>query len=109
MRNGSHCRSCFTTRPSNMFRPLIGQPLPRLTSPLSRRAFTLAGGALALSGIIRPASLAAQGGQGGGPARLEIIPGGTHAIPIAVTNFVAVSPAPREGGAHPSSLLTQHP
>src|SRR5258708_17074876 len=106
MRNGSHCRSCFTTRPSNMFRPLIGQPLPRLTSPLSGRAFTLAGGVLALSGIIRPASLAAQGGQAGGPARLEIIPGGTQALPLAVTNFVAGSPADGEVAAGVSQVIT---
>ncbi len=91
-----------------MFRPLIGQPLPRLTSPLSRRAFTLAGGVLALSGIIRPASLAAQGGQAGGPARLEIIPGGTQAIPIAVTNFVAGSPADGEVAAGVSQVITNN-
>ena len=70
---------------------------------MSRRTFTLAGGALALSGLIRPSTLAAQG-QG----RLDVIPGGTQAIPIAVTNFLPGSPADGEVSAGVSQVITNN-
>ena len=62
-----------------MFDLFRGNPAPGLSSPMSRRAFTFTAGALAVSGMMRPGGLAAQGQQ-----RLEVVPGGTQAIPIAI-------------------------
>jgi TolB protein len=86
-----------------MFRPFRGNPAPGLSSPISRRAFTMAGGALALSGLVRPIALSAQG-----QARLEVVPGGTQAIPIAIPDFVAGSPADGEVGAGVAQVITNN-
>jgi TolB protein len=88
-----------------MFGPSRGNPLPGLALPMSRRSFTLAGGALALSGLIRPGTLAAQGQA---QPRLQVEPGGIQVIPIAVTNFVAGSPADGELSAGVSQVITNN-
>jgi TolB protein len=86
-----------------MFRPFRDNPTPGLSSPISRRAFTLAGGALALSGMVRPAALFAQAQQ-----RLEVVPGGTQALPIAIPNFVPGSPADGEVGVGVTQVITNN-
>jgi TolB protein len=86
-----------------MFRSSSSRPLLGTASLMSRRSFALAGGALALSGLIRPTRLAAQG-QG----RLDVRPGGTQAIPIAVTNFLPGSPADGEVSAGVSQVITNN-
>src|SRR5258708_2523886 len=103
MRNGSRCRSCFITRSISMFRPFRDNPTSGLSSLISRRAFTLAGGALALSGLVRPTALFAQAQQ-----RLEVVPGGTQALPIAIPNFVAGSPADGEVGVGVAHVITNN-
>ncbi|MEA2819083.1 MAG: TolB protein, partial [Bradyrhizobium sp.] len=80
-----------------------GDPTPGLSLPMSRRAFTLAGGALALAGLSRPGRLAAQG-----QPRLEVVPGGTQAIPIAIPNFVAGTPADNEVGVGVTQVITNN-
>jgi TolB protein len=86
-----------------MFRPFRDNPAPGLSSPISRRAFTMAGGALALSAMVRPTALSAQG-----QPRLEVVPGGTQAIPIAIPDFVAGSPADGEVGAGVAQVITNN-
>ena len=86
---------------SDLFR---GNPTPGLSSPMSRRAFTFTAGALAVSGIIRPSGLAAQGQQ----QRLEIVPGGTQAIPIAIPNFAAGTPSDGEAGVNVAQVITNN-
>jgi len=87
-----------------MFRPFRDTPTPGLSSPISRRAFTMAGGALALSGMVGPTALLAQAPQ----QRLEVVPGGTQAIPIAIPNFVAGSPADGEVSAGVAQVITNN-
>src|SRR6202011_4666608 len=103
MPNGRRYPSCFITRLSSMFHLFRGDPTLGLSSPISRRAFTVAGGALALSAMMRPSGLAAQG-----PARLEVVPGGTQAIPIAIPNFVAGTPADGEVGVGVAQVITNN-
>ena len=86
-----------------MTKLLRGDPAPGLSLPMSRRAFTFAGGALALAGIAQPGRLAAQG-----QARLEVVPGGTQAIPIAIPNFVAGTPADNDVGIGVIDRLLVH-
>jgi TolB protein len=86
-----------------MFRPFRDNSTPGLSSPISRRAFTLAGGALALSGMARPAALFAQTQQ-----RLEVVPGGTQALPIAIPNFVPGSPGDGEVGVGVTQVITNN-
>jgi TolB protein len=86
-----------------MFRPFRDNPTPGLSSTISRRAFTMAGGALALSGMVRPTALLAQG-----QPRLEVVPGGTQAVPIAIPNFVAGSPADGEVGVGVAQVITNN-
>ena len=87
---------------SDLFR---GNPTPGLSSPMSRRAFTFTAGALAVSGMIRPCGLAAQGQQ---QQRLEIVPGGTQAIPIAIPNFAAGTPSDGEAGVNVAQVITNN-
>src|SRR6185295_11712712 len=61
------------------------------------------GGALALAGIARPGSVAAQG-----QARLEVVPGGTQAIPIAIPNFIAGTPSDGEVGVGVTQVITNN-
>jgi TolB protein len=68
----------------------------------SRRAF-LAGGALALYGIAKPANVMAQGAP-----RLEVTPGGTQAVPIAIPSFVGGGPGDGEVGAAVSQVITNN-
>jgi TolB protein len=77
--------------------------LSGLQSATSRRAFLSAGGALALCAIAQPARLAAQG-----QPRLEITPGGTQALPIAIPDFVAGTPADGEVGAGVAQVITNN-
>ncbi|MEA2892089.1 MAG: TolB protein, partial [Bradyrhizobium sp.] len=86
-----------------MTKLLRGDPAPGLSLPMSRRAFTFAGGALALAGLARPGRLAAQG-----QPRLEVVPGGTQAIPIAIPNFVAGTPADAEVGVGVTQVITNN-
>jgi TolB protein len=86
-----------------MFDLFRGNPAPGLSSPISRRAFTFTAGALALSGIMCPGGLAAQGQQ-----RLEVVPGGTQAIPIAIPNFAAGTPSDGEVGVNVAQVITNN-
>jgi TolB protein len=86
-----------------MFRPFRDNPTPGLSQLISRRAFTLAGGGLALSGMVRPAALFAQAQQ-----RLEVVPGGTQALPIAIPNFVPGSPGDGEVGVGVTQVITNN-
>ena len=86
-----------------MFDLFRGSPTPGLSSPISRRAFTFTAGALAVAGMIRPGGLAAQGQQ-----RLEIVPGGTQAIPIAIPNFAAGTPSDGEVGVNVAQVITNN-
>jgi TolB protein len=86
-----------------MFDLFRGNPTPGLSSPMSRRAFTFTGGALALAGMLRPGGLAAQEQK-----RLEVVPGGTQAIPIAIPNFAAGTPADGEAGVNVAQVITNN-
>jgi TolB protein len=86
-----------------MFDLFRGNPAPGLSSPMSRRAFTFTAGALAVSGMMRPGGLAAQGQQ-----RLEVVPGGTQAIPIAIPNFAAGTPSDGEAGVNVAQVITNN-
>ncbi len=86
-----------------MFDLFRGNPAPGLSSPMSRRAFTFSAGALAVSGMMRPGGLAAQGQQ-----RLEVVPGGTQAIPIAIPNFAAGTPSDGEAGVNVAQVITNN-
>jgi TolB protein len=86
-----------------MFRPFRDNPTPGLSLPISRRAFAMAGGVLALSGVVGPAALLAQGQQ-----RLEVVPGGSQALPIAIPDFVGGSPADGEIGVGVAQVITNN-
>jgi TolB protein len=76
------------------------------SSSISRRAFSLLGGGLALSAIGRPHRLSAQAAQQ--VPRREITPGGSQAIPIAIPNFVAGSPADSDVSAGVAQVITNN-
>ena len=73
--------------------------------PISRRAFSMFGGALALSAMARPDRLLAQDTQ---QKRPEITPGGSQAVPIAIPNFTAGSPADNDVGAGVAQVITNN-
>src|SRR6202171_2292977 len=103
MPSGRCFLSCSITRLTSMFDLFRGNPTPGLSSPMSRRAFTFTAGALAVSGMMRPGGLAAQGQQ-----RLEVVPGGTAAIPIAIPNFAAGTPSDGEAGVNVAQVITNN-
>ena len=56
-----------------------------------------------MSGMLRPAALFAQAQQ-----RLEVVPGGTQALPIAIPNFVPGSPGDGEVGVGVTQVITNN-
>ena len=74
-----------------------------LQSATSRRGFLLAAGSLTLCGVAQPGRLAAQA-----PGRLEVTPGGTQAVPIAIPNFAAGTTAEAEVSAGVAQVITNN-
>ncbi len=56
-----------------------------------------------MSGMVRPTALFAQAQQ-----RLEVVPGGTQALPIAIPNFVPGSPADGEVSVGVAQVITNN-
>jgi TolB protein len=77
---------------------LFGGPLA------SRRALLRTGGALIASGALRPVAAMAQGAPA--QQRLEVTPGGTQAIPIAIPDFIAGSNSEGDTSRNISSVIT---
>ncbi|MGZ5805316.1 MAG: Tol-Pal system beta propeller repeat protein TolB [Xanthobacteraceae bacterium] len=78
------------------FRTFDGGPLA------SRRGLLQAGGALVLTAALRPVAVRAQGA----PPRLEVTPGGTQAIPLAVPDFLSGSASEGDTPRNISSVIT---
>ena len=70
----------------------------------SRRGLLLAGSAFIASAALRPPAAFAQGATP--PQRLEVVPGGTQAIPIAIPDFLGGTPAEADTARNISGIIT---